>query len=279
MKKILSFILIIILFIIVFLTTIIVTTKNMIKTDNLADYIKEANILNTNISYIMDYDDDVTLKDKISEIALSNGIPQKIVDDLLESDEIISLLGEYFSNLINYTINGEIKPEISLSTIEKIKKVSEESLDNHINIMMPKEELDEKIDQYIKQINTFVFERESVIENIKIIKDFINFKIIYFYIAILLILILLSLLNKIHKAIKYFAIILLTLGIIFVTLGCLDGIIIDFVTNKFNITNKFIPPLITNLLTISFKNGVLISFIGVALIIIYMGINRQKIKQ
>lgn len=277
-KKIIIFILSFSLILIFSFILVIISGKNLVNRNNLSNYIKDANILNLDIDILFDLnEDDITLKEKIIKMAIENGIPEKIVYDLMESEEINIFLGDFYSKTINYAVNGGDKPVISQDVIDKMNKVALLSLEDNINIMISKEELEACVLNYSKSLTNLIPEKNELIGNfpLEIVKIFLNFNLNILYIVTLFITFLIYLVSKkLYKIIKYIGLSMIISGVIFVIIGSMDNLISNFVINNFDLLDIFTKPLITNVLTIWFKYGVLVSFIGVFLYIVYVVINR-----
>lgn len=280
-RKILIFIWTVILTFLCLLTIFLISGKSLITRENLSNYIKDAEILNIDVNTIFNQEESgITLKEKITDIAIISGIPEKIVLDMLATDQINDVLGEFFSKTIDYAINGTEKPRLSTEAIDKMKEIANESLENHINIMMEKEELDKSVDRYASNLVELVPDRTQMIGEIPIgsIRLFINFNVVYLYLAIAFVIVLTGLLSwTFYKPIKYIGISLFISGIIFVILGCMNNFIGGLISSQITEFKALIEPLITYILTIWFKSGVLVSFSGVLLITIYIVINRIMI--
>ena len=136
-KKILTFFCIIFLFIAIVFTIIIYSGKNLLNKENLSNYIKNSNILNMDINVIFNLEESgMTLKEKIYNLGLECNIPDKIVDDILKSDEINLILGDFFNETIYYLIDERTKPELSDDAINKMIELASLSLEDDINIML-----------------------------------------------------------------------------------------------------------------------------------------------
>lgn len=253
-------------------------SKTLISRENISDFTSDANILNVDINVIFNQEESgITLKEKIYDLAQENNIPEKIIIDILNSEEINELLGDFFNQTIIYIIDGGEKPKISNDTIMDIKEIANASLNNHLNIMLEEEQLEIYIDNYCKSITDIVPNRNLIVETmpIEFIKRIINFDLIYLYITIILILALPALSSKkFYTPIKYLGISMFISGIIFVILGSMEFIISSLVIKNVKVMVPFVLPLITNVLTIWFKSGVLISFTSIVLILIYVALNR-----
>jgi len=273
-------------FIVIILTILITTlmfincSKTLISSENISDFINDANILDMDINTLFNKEESgIILKDKLYTLAIENNIPKEIIEDILKSDEINYLLGDFFNQSIKYIINNTEKPKILPETIEDMKNIANQSLEEHLNIMLEPEILDTYIEDYCNSITTIIPERDNIIGDIplELSQEIVNFNISYIYIIIILILILTILINKKwYIFIKYLGISMLISGIIFVILGSLEYIIINLITNKITAMQSFILPLITNILTIFFKSGVLVSFTSIVVILIYMTLNKTK---
>lgn len=280
-RKILVFFCTVMIFFLCLLTMLLSSGKSLVTKENLSDFIKDAEILNMDINVIFNKEESgITLKDKATEMGINTGIPKEIMNDIMASEEINDILGDFFNKTIDYAINGNKKPQMSDETVKKMQEVANLSLENHINIMMEEEELNQKVEDYCFNLIGLIPNRNEIIGNIPIgsIRLFINFDIVYLYLAILLLLVLTGILSwSFYKPIKYLGIPLLLSGIIFVILGCMNNFIGNVIGSQITNFKALIEPLIINLLTIWFKIGVLASFSGVLLIIIYVVINRIMI--
>ena len=228
LRKLLIIFLLILLFLCILITMLFFSTKNLIKSDNIANYIKDADILNMKANIIYNVDDDITLKDKIVSMALANNIPSLIVDDIMESDEINDFLGEYFNKMLKYLINDDNKPILSNEMIDKMSSLANESLEDHINIMLDEETLNEYILNYCNELMNTVPDNKEIINKLPIdlFQILVNFNLIYLYVIILLLIGLITILSKYkHNIIKYLGLILLVLGLVFVILGSCDNLI------------------------------------------------------
>ncbi len=252
-------------------------SKALISKENISKYVKSTDIINADIGTLFNRETSgVTLKQRITELAIVNGIPEDIVTDILKSDEINALLGDFFNQTALYIINGNNKPLMSQKTIDDMKLAAKVSLNNHINIMMDEEELDAKIEEYCHSISTIAPDRSETIGDLQVDKMdvIINFNPWYLYIAALVIILTLIIINKaIYKALKYLGISMLISGIIYIVFGSLDYLISNYILTRMSAMKPFISSLITNFLTICFKNGVLISFTSVILLLCFITIN------
>jgi len=253
-------------------------SKTLISQENISDFISDADILNVDINVLFNQEESgITLKEKIAELATLNNIPDEIVEDILQSEEINQLLGDFFNQTITYIIEGGKKPQISETSIENMKKAANTSLNNHLNIMLEEEQLEIYIEDYSKSITNIVPDRTVVIGDMPtdIIKYIINFDMTYLYIAIILLLALPALsTKKFYTPIKYLGFAMFISGIIFVIIGSMEFVITSFIANNIQGMVPFVLSLITNVLTIWFKSGVLISFTSILLLLIYTTLNR-----
>ena len=129
-------------------------SKTLISQENISDFISDADILNVDINVLFNQEESgITLKEKIAELATLNNIPDEIVEDILQSEEINQLLGDFFNQTITYIIEGGEKPHISETSIENMKKAANTSLNNHLNIMLEEEQLEIYIEDYSKSID------------------------------------------------------------------------------------------------------------------------------
>lgn len=276
--KILTFLFILILFVLIFLTIIIYSGKSLLNKENLSKYIKNSNILNMDINVIFNMEESgTTLKEKIYNLAIESNIPDKIINDILKSEEINLILGDFFNETIYYLIDEREKPKLSQEAIDKMIELATISLEDNINIMLSEDELKNYIIDYSNKLTEIIPNRQVMIGVLPIsaINSIINFNIIYLYLAIILVVCLLILFSwSFYKPIKYLGINMLISGIIFVILGSMNNVINQLVLSQIERLKILVSPFITILLTIWFKCGVLISFSGVFLILIYIVINR-----
>lgn len=280
-RKLCAFFMAIILFCILLVTMLLITTRNLITKDNLASYIKDANILDMKANTLLDIGPEgkeITLREKISNMALEVGIPKDIVSDILESRELTELLGEYFSGTIDYVLNGGEKPSLSQDTIDKIKQAALESSEKHINITLENEILEEYIETYTDDLRGLLPERGYYIGNghyINDLKQFLNLNSLYLYLAMAIVVVFIILFTwSLYKPLQYVSIVMILSGFLFVAVGSADGILNGFIISKVTSMQAIISPLITNVLTLWFKCGVIVSFSGMFLLIIYAAISR-----
>lgn len=282
-KTIFNIIIFLILFILIMIAMFIQCSKTFISKDNISEFISDANILNIDVNILFNQEESgITLKQKIYDLAIENDIPDEITNDMLESKEINELLGDFFNQTIIYIIEGGEKPQISNQAVENIKKTAKISLDEHLNIMIEEEELNSYIDNYCLNISSIVPDRNLIVNvaSMDTVRKVINFELIYIYIAIILVLILPALSSKkFYTPIKYLGISMFIAGITFVILGSMEFVISGVIIENLKVMIPFIKPLITNVLTIWFKSGVLISFTSIVLILIYVTINKMTFKQ
>lgn len=278
LRQILTFFCIIFLFVAIVFTIIIYSGKNLLNKENLSNYIKNSNILNMDINVIFNLEESgMTLKEKIYNLGLECNIPDKIIDDILSSDEINLILGDFFNETIYYLIDERTKPELSEQAVNKMLELASLSLEDHINIMLTDEELNQYILNYADKLTSVIPDRQVMIGVLPIstINSVLNFNINYLYLIMFVLLALTILFSwSFYKPIKYLGISMLISGIIFVTLGCMNNFLNELILTQIERLKLLVSPFITILLTIWFKCGVLISFSGVFLILIYIVINR-----
>ena len=278
LRQILTFFCIIFLFVAIVFTIIIYSGKNLLNKENLSNYIKNSNILNMDINVIFNLEESgMTLKEKIYNLGLECNIPDKIIDDILSSDEINLILGDFFNETIYYLIDERTKPELSEEAVNKMLELASLSLEDHINIMLTDEELNQYILNYADKLTSVIPDRQVMIGVLPIstINSVLNFNINYLYLFMFVLLVLTILFSwSFYKPIKYLGISMLISGIIFVTLGCMNNFLNELILTQIEKLKLLVSPFITILLTIWFKCGVLISFSGVFLILIYIVINR-----
>ena len=250
----------------------------MLNKENLSNYIKSSNILNIDINVIFNLEESgMTLKEKIYNLGIESNIPEKIMEDILKSEKINIILGDFFNETIYYLIDEREKPQLSNDAVTKMLDLACVSLEDHINIMMSEEDLKSYVLDFEDKLMDIVPERQVMIGvlPVSIIKSLLNFNTIYLVALIFVILILLVIfLWSFYKPIKYLGTCLLINGIIFVILGSLNNFFSQLVLSQVERLKFVISPFITIILTIWFKCGVLISFTGVFIIIFYIVINR-----
>ena len=268
----------VLIFILIVALVFLYSGKSLVNRENLSNYIENAEVLNMDINVIFNLEESgITLKEKIYQLGLESNIPEDVLDDIISSDEINIIFGDFFSNTIDYLVNGLNKPQLSEDSINKLIEVANDSLEDHINLMLESEQLEEYIRDFCSKLADIVPERYEVIGSLPItsIQAFLNFNQLYLYlmIAVLLIIITICLLS-IYKPIKYLAIPMISSGVMFAIFGSMNNFINDYIISNLEGLKPLISPFITILLTIIFKVGVLVSFSGVFLMIIYVVINR-----
>lgn len=277
-SKMLAYICGILLFFAISFLILIYSGKSMLNKENLSNYIKSSNILNIDINVIFNLEESgMTLKEKIYNLGIESNIPEKIMEDILKSEEINIILGDFFNETIYYLIDEREKPQLSNDAVTKMLDLACASLEDHINIMMSEEDLKSYVLDFEDKLMDIVPERQVMIGvlPVSIIKSLLNFNTIYLVALIFVILILLVIfLWSFYKPIKYLGTCLLINGIIFVILGSLNNFFSQLVLSQVERLKFVISPFITIILTIWFKCGVLISFTGVFIIIFYIVINR-----
>lgn len=279
--KIISNILIsIIVFILILISMFISSGQKLISKENISHFISDADILNVDVNVLFNQAEiKITLKEKITNLAISNNIPKEIVDDILKSEEINEMLGDFFNQTITYVIENGSKPNIQEESINQIKEVANISLNDNLNIMIEEEELNNYIESFSKSIVDIVPNRDEIINNydMEIFKIIINFNLIYLYIIILILLLISIFVNKkCYIPFKILGISMFISGILFVIMGSLEYIVTNFIIKDIQGMQPFITPLITNVLTIWFKQGIVISFTSLFLILIYITLNRMN---
>lgn len=284
LRKSVTLFLSIILFALILVMMSILSAKTLISRDNLSDYSKNVDILNVDLGIIFNLDEKgVTLREEIYKQGLDSGIPDIIMEDILRSDEINIVLGDFFKNTIDYVLKNTVKPSISSSTVDKMIKLANESLENHMNIMMSSNELEIYVRNYCNRLTDIVPDRDLILKDYNINSiDRIN-QIIYFdmtniYILILVVCLLICIVNRsIYKLFRYLGFTMILNGIIFVILGCLNDFFSTLLIDRYSNLGNFLEPLTINILTIIFKNGVLVSFSGLFIYLIYIIVNRIKL--
>lgn len=280
-RKSFAFLIAIGLFLTLVFTMLLITTKNLITKDNLSNYIEDAKILDMKANTLLDIGPEgkeITLREKIETMALEIGIPKEVVEDLLDSRELNELLGEFFSRTVNYVLNGGEKPHLSDETVDKMKRAALESSEHHINITLENEILEQYMDSYIQQLHGLLPERTHYLGTgviVNNLRQFLNINSLYMYLLMAGMVLLIGLLTwSSYKPLKYVSIVMIIAGIMFAALGSANGILNGFIIGKLHSMQTIISPLITNILTLWFKCGVLVSFSGMFLLIIYAVIAR-----
>ena len=268
----------VLIFILIVALVFLYSGKSLVNRENLSNYIENAEVLNMDINVIFNLEESgITLKEKIYQLGLESNIPEDVLDDIISSDEINIIFGDFFSNTIDYLVNGLNKPQLSEDSINKLIEVANDSLEDHINLMLESEQLEEYIRNFCSKLADIVPERYEVIGSLPItsIQAFLNFNQLYLYLMIAILLVIITVcLWSIYKPIKYLAIPTISSGVMFAIFGSMNNFINDYVISNLDGLKPLISPFITILLTIIFKVGVLVSFSGVFLMIIYVVINR-----
>ena len=268
----------ILIFFLIIALVFLYSGKSVINQENLSNYIEDADVLNMDVNMIFNLEESgITLNEKIYQLGIESEIPEQILDDIISSDEINIILGDFFSNTINYLVNGDEKPQLSIDSINKMIEVANNSLDNHLNLILDSEVLDSYIQNFCNKLTDIVPERQEVIGRLPItyIQDFLNFNPLYLYLAILvLIIVIVVCLLSIYRPLKYLAIPMIISGVLFAILGSMNNFINSYVISNLDGLKPLISPFITIILTIIFKVGVLVSFSGVFIMITYVVINR-----
>lgn len=268
----------VLIFILIVALVFLYSGKSLVNRENLSNYIENAEVLNMDINVIFNLEESgITLKEKIYQLGLESNIPEDVLDDIISSDEINIIFGDFFSNTIDYLVNGLNKPQLSEDSINKLIEVANDSLEDHINLMLESEQLEEYIRDFCSKLADIVPERYEVIGSLPItsIQAFLNFNQLYLYLMIAILLVIITIcLWSIYKPIKYLAIPMISSGVMFAIFGSMNNFINDYVISNLDGLKPLISPFITILLTIIFKVGVLVSFSGVFLMIIYVVINR-----
>ena len=268
----------VLIFILIVALVFLYSVKSLVNRENLSNYIENAEVLNMDINVIFNLEESgITLKEKIYQLGLESNIPEDVLDDIISSDEINIIFGDFFSNTIDYLVNGLNKPQLSEDSINKLIEVANDSLEDHINLMLESEQLEEYIRDFCSKLADIVPERYEVIGSLPItsIQAFLNFNQLYLYLMIAILLVIITIcLWSIYKPIKYLAIPMISSGVMFAIFGSMNNFINDYVISNLDGLKPLISPFITILLTIIFKVGVLVSFSGVFLMIIYVVINR-----
>jgi len=269
------------LFCILLLTMLLITTRNLITKDNLASYIKDADILSMKVNTLLDIGEEgnqITLKEKIESMALNIGIPKEVVEDIAKSEELNELLGEFFSGTIDYVLNDSEKPVLSEETVDKMKQAALESSSNHINVTLEDEELERYIEIYTEELRELLPDRSHYIGTgvwVNNIRDFLSLNSAYLYLTMAILTIFIGLFCwSTYKPLQYVSITMIMAGLIFVIFGSADGVMNPLLVSQATSMKAIISPLITNILTLWFKCGVIVSFGGMFLLVIYAVIAR-----
>ena len=280
-KKIITYILTLILFILFSTMIFILSCKTLITKENLSSYVKTIDILNVDLGIIFNLEEKgITLQEEIFNLAIESNIPKPIIKDILKSDEINTILGDFFKNVIDYVLKNENKPSISDETTLKMIDLAIISSEDHMNLMIEEDELKESIIEFSSKLTDIVPERSLIIGEYTTdrINEILYFDMVNIYILIIVVCIFICLVNKsIYKLFKYLGSVMILSGLIFVIIGCLNNLYGNLLVSKYQTLQNFILPLVTNVLTIIFKNGVLVSFSGVFIYLMYIIINRIKL--
>ena len=265
LKKIIIFLLsgLILLFILFLMGLISIKT---ISNKNIITQYLNKDILNMNSSSIINTDKSQTIKELMISLAIDSNIPKEIVDDLEKSNEFNELMGDFFKCVIEYTVLDKKKPTISIETINIITNVSDKSLEDHISIVMDEDELHDYIKDYVQKLNNLVPNNNVTFNYIILFKNFVSFNIIYLCIILsLLFLALLLVLKNLPQILKCMGVVILIAGVIFVIIGCFEGIIkvTDLTTHLFSQALNF-----------CFKEGSIVTSIGILLMILSLILKR-----
>ncbi|MEG2321958.1 MAG: hypothetical protein RSB71_00510 [Bacilli bacterium] len=264
----------ILIFSLIIITMFITSNKKLVTKDNLTLYAKNTEVLKLNLKFIIK--EDVTLEEKIKELGKSAGIPEDIVFDILKSNELKELFGEFFSKTIDYVINGGKRPVLEKQTVTNITKVATDSLERHLNIVLEKETLVRYIEKYTTDITSIIPNRSEIINNQYFVymQDILKFNTLYLYFALLGLIILTGLLSKsAYKPLKYLGISMLLGGLIFVIIGSCYGLINPYIVKNI-IDLELVSSLVRSILNLWFKIGVFVSFTSVIILLIYIAITR-----
>ncbi len=117
----------ILIFIIVLTICILFITKGLFTEEGLETIIKDVDILEQNTSVIVDPNDfhrqldkTSTLSTTIDYIANKNKIPKDLIENIIEDEQVIKLVAQYFSNNIEYLFLDKKRTTI---TEEEIKQI------------------------------------------------------------------------------------------------------------------------------------------------------------
>ncbi len=256
-----------------------VTNYNLVSENNLNKYIKDADILNIKASYILNVSDDITVIEKLENMALELNIPEEIIVDILDSEELKFLLVEYFERSLNSYYDDVT---ISQNTIDKMIDSAHISSMDHLSVVISDEELEYLIIEYCNNIQQLMPEKLEVIGNSTILKVWnytFDYSFVNYILIILVLIVIVTLINKDFKiSIKYIGLGMLISGVIYVLLGSLDNVINTYLTNELDGIKVILSPLITQLTTIWFQTGFLLSFSGVFIYLIFVFIKRIEAK-
>lgn len=219
-----------------------------------------------------------TIKETIIALARKENIPNQIIDDLVESNELNRLMSDFIRGIIDYAIIGDEKPTISYDAMKSLINFANNSLDDHINLIINKQQLEIYIEQYVMALNKLVPDRNEIVidsHKVDIFRQILSFNVTYLYIlTFLLILSIGLLLWNWYLPIKNLGIVVTISGVIFTVLGSLEWPIYNFIKLHISDMDNLIEPMLKQVLLIFFKEGVVYTIIGVFLIIIFVVINR-----
>lgn len=282
-RKSLAFICGILLFLTILSVMLLTATKNIISKESIADYINKSDVLEIKVGKLFKVEnanisEDSTVRETVIIMANDAGIPKDVVNDLVESNELNNLLGDFIRGIIDYAIIGGEKPTISSETIKNLVNVANNSLESHIDIVMEEEDLDLYIESYIKSLNSIVPERNDIvtdISNLDMIRNILTFNTSYLYVTIGILTILISLLLwNWYYPIKYLGITTTLAGVIFTVIGSLEWPIYNLIKDRIEKMEDLVRPLLEKVLAICFKEGVIYTVIGIVLIITFIVLNR-----
>ncbi len=258
-------------------------TKNILSRESIADYINKSNVLEIQVGKLFKVEDthlndQLTIRETVLIMADEAGIPSSIIDDLVESYELNNLLGDFIRGIIDHTVIGEEKPIISKEAIVNLKSIANSILENHIEIVMEEEELERYIDKYIASLNNLIPERDYIIAysyQLDMVRQILTFDVIYIYITGFLLLISISLLSWCwYYSIKALGVSMILSGVVFTVLGSLNWTIYNLIKNHVIKIEGLVKPLLDKILMICFKEGVLFTFIGIIILLLFIVINR-----
>ncbi|MBE6149512.1 MAG: hypothetical protein E7170_02175 [Firmicutes bacterium] len=280
-KKIITYFLTLILFLLFSAMIFILSCKTLITKENLSNYVKNIDILNVDLGIIFNLEEKgITLEEEIYKIAIESEIPKEIIKDIVKSEEINTILGDFFKNVIDYVLKNEKKPTISKETTLKMIELAIDSSEEYMNLMIEEEKIRQSVIEFSSKITNIVPERSLIIGEYTTdrINEILYFDMVNIYTLIIVVCIFICIVNKsIYKLFKYLGSVMILSGLIFVIIGCLNNLIGNFLSQRYQTLQNFILPLVTNVLTIIFKNGVLVSFSGVFIYLMYIIINRIKL--
>ena len=282
-KKSLVILCTVLLFFSIISVMLLTATKNIVSKESISDYINKANILELQVGKVLktdntSLDNNSTIRETILAMAKNASIPEAIIDDVIKSNELSNLLGDFVKGIIDYAVIGVEKPTISDEAKEQLINTANKSLESHIDLVMEEEELDKYIENFINTLNGMVPERNDIVidsSKLDLVRNILTFDTTYLYVSILILTsLIVVLLRNWYYPIKSLGITMLISGVLFTIVGCLEWPIYNLIKDSIVKIDDLIHPLLNKVLMICFKEGVIYSALGIVLIILFVVIHR-----